>query len=52
MKNQIAKFGIFFIALAALGFICGGLSNEPFSYIVGIVGGLGMWYMFYGEILK
>lgn len=51
MNTAIFKFGLMCIACASLGWITGGIADEALSYIIDIIGGLGIWYVFFGEIL-
>ena len=51
MNNVLLKFGVYCIALALIGWICGGMENESLSYTVGLMMGLGLWYGFYWDLL-
>ena len=50
--NILKKFSLYFVCLACWGWICGGMDNVALSYIVGALGGLGIFYLFYRKDLK
>lgn len=41
------KAALYVLALASWGWICGGMDDIAFSYIIGACGGLTIFYFFY-----
>ena len=45
--HKANKAALYVLALASWGWICGGMDDEAFSYVVGAAGGLVIFYLFY-----
>lgn len=41
------KAALYVLALMSWGWICGGMDDIALSYLVGAIGGLGIYYGFY-----
>lgn len=51
VMSPLKRLGVLVVTCAIIGWVCGGMEDEAKSYIVGIVLGLGAWYILFGEIL-
>lgn len=49
--SALKRLGVLFISCVLIGWICGGMENVALSYILGILGGLVVWYMLFREVL-